>query len=60
MSDILECVSTYKYLGLVWSRNGNLSNMEQDSVGKARKACFAIRKSLSTTQNVSVNLALPF
>ncbi len=44
-SDILECVSTSKYL-------------EHDRVWKAKKASFPIHKALSTTQNVSVNLAL--
>ncbi len=57
-NDFLECVSTYKYLGLVWSRNGNLTRMEQDRVEKAWKASFAIRKAISTSQNVSVDLAL--
>ncbi len=57
-NDFLECVSTYKYLGLVWSRNGNLTRMEQDRVEKARKASFAIQKAISTSQNVSVDHAL--
>ncbi len=56
----LECVSTYKYLGLVWSRNGNLNHMEKDRVKKAKKASFIICKALSTSQNISVKLALSF
>ncbi len=57
-NDLLECVSTYKYLGLVWSRNGNLTCMEQDRVEKAWKASYAIQKAISTRQNVSVELAM--
>ncbi len=58
-SDKLGCVSAYQYVGLVWSTNGNLSNIEQKRIGK-KMPSFAIGKSLSTIQNVSVYLALSF
>ncbi len=35
-SEALECVSNYKYVGLMWSRNGNVSKMEED-MKKKRK-----------------------
>ncbi len=54
----LECVSQYKYLGLIISRNGNISKMEEDRIEKAQKASFAIRQAISTTSNVSIKLAL--
>ena len=54
----LECVSSYKYLGLIFSRNGNITKMEEDRIEKAQKASFVIRQAISTSQNVSVNLAL--
>jgi len=54
----LECVSTYKYLGLIFSSNGNIGKMEDDRIDKARKASFAIRQAISTSHNISVKLAL--
>ena len=57
----LECVNTYKYLGLIISRNGCLKHMQTDRISRAKRASFAIRQALSTSQNVSVNLFLcPF
>ena len=54
----LECVSSYKYLGLIFTRNGNLTKMEDDRIDKAQKASFAIRQAISTSHNVSVDLAM--
>ncbi len=31
----LECVSSYKYLGLIFSRNGSFTKMEEDRINKA-------------------------
>ena len=52
----LQCVDTYKYLGLIISSEGSIRKMEEDRVTKAKRASFAIRQALSTSQNVSVNL----
>ncbi len=43
--ELLECVPSYKYLGLVFSSNGNLGKME-DMINKARKALFVIRQAI--------------
>ncbi len=32
--ETLECVSNYKYMGVMWSRNGNVSKMEKDQIKK--------------------------
>ena len=54
----LDYVGTYKYLGIIISRNGNIKNMIHDRVEKAKKAIFAVTRALKTTQNVSARLAI--
>ena len=54
----LDYVGTYKYLGIIISRNGNIKNMIYDRVEKAKKAIFAVTRALKTTQNVSARLAI--
>ena len=38
----LQCVDTYKYLGLIISSEGSIGKMEEDRVTKAKRASFAI------------------
>ncbi len=39
-NNTLECVSSYKYVGPIFSRNGKFTKMEEDRINKARKASF--------------------
>ena len=50
--ETLECVKTYKYLGLVISNNGKTTNMVNDRILKAKRASFALKQAISTTQNI--------
>ena len=52
----LECVRSYKYLGLIISSEGSMKKMEVERVTKAKRASFALRQEISTTHNVSVKL----
>ncbi len=54
----LENVDSYNYLGLFFSKNGNMSKMIQDLINKANRAAFVLKKALSVGQNVSVKLAM--
>ena len=54
----LETVKKYKYLGLIISNNGSLHNMAEDRVSKAKRALFMAKQAISTTHNVSVQLAM--
>ena len=56
--ETLECVKTYKYLGLVISNNGKTTNMVNDRILKAKRASFALKQAISTTQNISTKLSL--
>ena len=56
--DLLEYVRKYKYLGIIISQNGNTSHMINDIVIKTKKALFMVKQALSTSQNVSVPLAM--
>ncbi len=51
-------VSTYKYLGLLVSCNGNLTRMMNSRIDKATRAIFILKRALSTNYNVSTRLAL--
>ncbi len=55
---VLENVDTYKYLGLIISRTGNLNRMIHDRIVKTNRAAFMLQKALSVGQNVSVKLAM--
>ncbi len=44
--EVLECVPSYKYLGLIFSSNGNLKKIEEYWIIKARKASFGIRQAI--------------
>ncbi len=55
---VLENVDSYMYLGLVISRNDNLSKMVQDRISKTNRAAFMLHKALSVGHNVSVKLAM--
>ncbi len=57
--ETLECVSNYTYLGLMGSRNGNVSKMEENWIKQARNAMFAIKHAISSSYNISVQLSLP-
>ena len=52
----LQCVNSYKYLGLMISSDGSISKMIEERVTKAKQSSFVLRQALSTSQNVSVNL----
>ena len=52
----LECVHSYKYLGLILSGEGSMKKMEVERVTKAKRASFTLRQAMSTTHNVSVKL----
>ena len=52
----LQCVNSYKYLGLMISSDGSIRKMIEERVTKAKRASFVLRQALSTSQNVSVNL----
>ena len=54
----LENVKSYKYLGLIISSNGNRTIMVNDRVLKAKRAAFAIKQAIGTTQNISTKLSM--
>ncbi len=56
--EVLECVPSYKYLGLIFSSNGNLKKMGEDWIYKASKASFVIRQAISSSHNISTRLPL--
>ncbi len=57
--EVLECVPLYKYLGLIFSSNGNVKKMEEDRIIKARKTktSFVIRQAISSS-HISTRLSL--
>ena len=56
-NNTLENVKAYKYLGLIISSNGSRTRMVNDWVLKAKRAAFAIKQAISTTQNISTKLS---
>ncbi len=56
--ELLQCVPSYKYQGLIFSCNGNLGKMEEDKINKARKASYLIRQAISSSYNISTRLFL--
>ncbi len=54
----IDYVTTYKYLGLQLSSNGRFNTMINDRCLKASRASFQMRHAISTTYNVSHQLAL--
>ena len=56
--NLLEPVTTYKYLGFMISSNGQFNKMLSDRIEKAKKASFVIQQAISTTHNASVKLAM--
>ena len=57
-NNTLENVKAYKYLGLIISSNGSRTRMVNDRVLKAKRAAFAIKQAISTTQNISTKLSM--
>ena len=51
----LECVHSYKYLGLILSSEGSMKKMEVERVTKAKRASFALRQAMSTTHKAMLN-----
>ncbi len=54
----LDIVESYKYLGVLVTYNWNVNKMIQDRINKANGAIFMIKRAISSTQNVSIDLAL--
>ncbi len=54
----IDYVTTYKYLGLQLSSNGKFNAMIYDRCMKASRASFQMRNAISTTYNVSHQLAM--
>ncbi len=54
----LDIVESYKYLGVLVTYNWNINKMIQDRINKANRAIFMIKRAISSTQNVSTDLAL--
>ena len=48
----LQCVNSYKYLGLMISSDGSIGKMIEKRVTKAKRASFVLRQALSMSQNV--------
>ncbi len=54
----LEFVNTYKYLGMLISKNGNIQQIVEDRVKKTKRATFALKQALGTSVNTSPKLAM--
>ncbi len=52
-----EFVNTYKYLGMLISKNGNIQKMVEDSE-KTKRATFALKQALGTLVNTFPKLAM--
>ena len=55
---IIEKVDQYKYLGVIIHKSGKLKYAIEDRIAKANRAIGMVRSALSSSKNVSVNLAL--
>ena len=55
---VISYESFYKYLGVETTDNCKFRSANEERVLKARRAIFTIRQAITTTRNVSVNLAM--
>ena len=58
MHNIVPIVDQYKYLGLVFTSNGNLLFASEQLSERAKKAYYALKSSIPGNNNLSVQILL--
>ncbi len=51
-------LSTYIYLGMLISKNGNIQKLVEDRVKQTKRATFALKQALGTSVKTSPKLAM--